>query len=1086
MLQSGRARVEVFLEHREAIMLEMSRRLFPQLQNEAERAEGRSRVKLLFNLLDMDGGLDTWYESETEAGDTFRSLMAANANISRMRVTIRDEHGDPTGQEFDMGAYVGEQPERTREAARRMPLALCLAKQLNEDWHRGQRHHERTLKSYLLQEGEGVSRVAKLAWCAQHGCTAINLQHDGVVVRLTDDWTAEAAEADLSRMATAACGYVQPVERKKWSAGIDFTDSLPARWVAPLAGMMGELSCEMVLKAQFDFLQSRGMVPRRWGGGNTVGKSATDEKETPWESFARNYTVPYLYGLIKTHKMPYGWRFISGGTNIALNLAGDWVHAALQAMIPDVHQLAASALAGAGTADPMPCNESFIIRDSRDVVRRIRELEVRRRAAQRAYTSGGGPRPQHHRRVQFEVADFTTLYPSLPHTDIMGALSALLARVFRAHRKDVAGGGTQPRFLRVSRGSKGVNEPSWVEGVRQRNGGYSAPKDDKNSGRHFDSEGLVAVIRFILGHTYMTVGDEVYRQVCGVPMGLSCSPMIAVMMLAHYEVTMLERMRDSVQQPLGSAVDTPRGRRPLTAELRDQHLDLAARLSRCCRAIDDVLLIDMTPAERRWAVKTMYPPSLELKTVCKSPERILYLDLEIKHDRGGFHCVLYDKRDALRDEGRMDTVRRFPHPSSVLSEQCRYACLTSFLHRASRCDMRTKAFVAHAAARMVEMFVDGYDGSKLVLKLRAFMRRYHRPQYRQRAVCAQVERAFERAAACTESAANVELFPSGTPMAVKGKRASETASAARKPQAAAGAAEPRDGAATPVDTELLSAFRTADETAEPRSGATTPVDVELLSALQRSTADERVRRVMQEVLFCHRGATPRLGNVLQVPMEVNPPAAGAAADHVMSLVGLMDRLDRTGYAVHVRPDAPATMAGLWCEDGVLKPSGIWYARGAAWLRFLTTDWPEELDNSVFVYALPLSPTPLLELSCGEDTRDLIDSFGVRDGTSIDWTALTGCFHGLHIEEFLDEFRHLDWYNSWAVGAAGVVWDPAALHEDAHVRGPLMMAVRMPDGRYFSKLDLEDGGVDVEPSQLRITQPEMEAARSGTPLAADDG
>ena len=87
-----------------------------------------------------------------------------------------------------MGAYVGEQPERTREAARRMPLALCLAKQLNEDWHRGQRHHERTLKSYLLQEGEGVSRVAKLAWCAQHGCTAINLQHDGVVVRLTDDW----------------------------------------------------------------------------------------------------------------------------------------------------------------------------------------------------------------------------------------------------------------------------------------------------------------------------------------------------------------------------------------------------------------------------------------------------------------------------------------------------------------------------------------------------------------------------------------------------------------------------------------------------------------------------------------------------------------------------------------------------------------------------------------------------------------------------------------------------------------------------------------------------------------------------------
>ena len=114
------------------------------------------------------------------------------------------------------------------------------------------------------------------------------------------------------------------------------------------------------------------------------------------------------------------------------------------------------------------------------------------------------------------------------------------------------------------------------------------------------------------------------------------------------------------------------------------------------------------------------------------------------------------------------------------------------------------------------------------------------------------------------------------------------------------------------------------------------------------------------------------------------------------------------------------------------------------------------------------------------------SFGVGDGTSIDWTALTDCFHGLHIEEYLSEFRHLAWYNSWDVGEAGVVWDPAALHEDAHVNGPMMIAVRMPDGRYFSKLDLEDGGVDVEPPRLKITQPEMEAARSGTPLAADDG
>ena len=39
---------------------------------------------------------------------------------------------------------------------------------------------------------------------------------------------------------------------------------------------------------------------------------------------------------------------------------------------------------------------------------------------------------------------------------------------------------------------------------------------------------------------------------------------------------------------------------------------------------------------------------------------------------------MYDKRDALREAGKMDFVRRFPHPSSVLAEVCKYGCLVSF------------------------------------------------------------------------------------------------------------------------------------------------------------------------------------------------------------------------------------------------------------------------------------------------------------------------------------------------------------------------------------------------------------------------
>ena len=61
----------------------------------------------------------------------------------------------------------------------------------------------------------------------------------------------------------------------------------------------------------------------------------------------------------------------------------------------------------------------------------------------------------------------------------------------------------------------------------------------------------------------------------------------------------------------------------------------------------------------------------------------------------------------------------------------------------------------------------------------------------------------------------------------------------------------------------------------------------------------------------------------------------------------------------------------------------------------------------------------------------------------------------------------------------MVWDLTALEGD-----PILLAVRTPDGRYFTKLD-EDGGDGCTPAQLHITVPEAQAARSGTRTAGDD-
>ena len=59
--------------------------------------------------------------------------------------------------------------------------------------------HERTAKSYFLQEAEGLSRWAKVMWARLRGDVRVtNLQHDGVIVDLPDGMTVAVAEAQMA------------------------------------------------------------------------------------------------------------------------------------------------------------------------------------------------------------------------------------------------------------------------------------------------------------------------------------------------------------------------------------------------------------------------------------------------------------------------------------------------------------------------------------------------------------------------------------------------------------------------------------------------------------------------------------------------------------------------------------------------------------------------------------------------------------------------------------------------------------------------------------------------------------------------
>jgi len=117
---------------------------------------------------------------------------------------------------------------------------------------------KRTMKSYVLQECEGISRRAKLAWCETTGAKPLNLQHDGVVIMLPNNRSdVDAVTADIQRHCSALLGYTQRLEVKPWGIGVSTTERVELMAPAPTS-----LTYVEVLRAQCQYAIRRQLLGR--------------------------------------------------------------------------------------------------------------------------------------------------------------------------------------------------------------------------------------------------------------------------------------------------------------------------------------------------------------------------------------------------------------------------------------------------------------------------------------------------------------------------------------------------------------------------------------------------------------------------------------------------------------------------------------------------------------------------------------------------------------------------------------------------------------------------------------------------------
>ena len=137
------------------------------------------------------------------------------------------------------------------------------------------------------------------------------------------------------------------------------------------------------------------------------------------------------------------------------------------------------------------------------------------------------------------------------------------------------------------------------------------------------------LVEYLIDNIYINVGNRVFRQRVGIPMGTDCAPLLANLFLFYYEYRYMKG-------------------------LIKNNITLAKRFNFIMRYIDDVLTLNNSRFVTE--IQHIYPSELDLKRTTENSTSLSYLDVLITIDKGKYSTNVYDKRD---DFGF--NIVNFPH-----------------------------------------------------------------------------------------------------------------------------------------------------------------------------------------------------------------------------------------------------------------------------------------------------------------------------------------------------------------------------------------------------------------------------------------
>ena len=351
-------------------------------------------------------------------------------------------------------------------------------------------------------------------------------------------------------------------------------------------------------------------------------------------------SLPIMYWIPKMHKSPVGARYIVASKTCSTKPITNVVSRVFKMIFTHVQSFHNKSKFYSNF------KTFWVVENSFPIIDKLKQINSRKNAK------------------SISTFDFSTLYTTIPHDLLTNVLSEIIKFVFKASiRKRI---GFSPTSIYWT--SKGAEK------------------------RYFTQQTLIDTVSHLIKECYFTVGNQLFKQDIGIPMGIDPAPFWANLFLYFYEEKFMKKLISS---------GSPR----------------AYKYSGTSRFIDDLCAIN-DGNDFMASKQEIYPKELELK-IEHHGEHATFLDLDITIKENIFVYKLFDKRDQFPF-----FIVRMPHLSSNIPASVFYGAVFSEFLRIARCTLLLSDFTPRASELYNRMLSQGATKNKLDAQIVKACNRY--------------------------------------------------------------------------------------------------------------------------------------------------------------------------------------------------------------------------------------------------------------------------------------------------------------------------------------------------------------------------